>query len=71
VFKDNRAPFRLPALSLIGKDVLIEFSHFRGDPGKERGATEVYLGVSLLKSGVLSSSFYFIKGSRKITSTLF
>jgi len=71
VLKDNRAPFRLSVLSLIGKEVLIEFSHFSGDLGKERGATEVYLGVSLLKSGVLSSSFYFIKGSRRNTKMLF
>jgi len=35
------------------KGFYIEFSHFRGDPGKERGATEVYLRVSLLKAGEL------------------
>jgi len=53
VLKDNRAPFRLSVLSLIGKEVLIEFSHFSGDLGKERGATEVYLSVFLLKAGEL------------------
>jgi len=55
IFLDFFSPYRLPALSLIGKEVLIEFSHLRGDPGKERGAVEVYLRVFLLKAAELET----------------
>ena len=57
IFLDFFSPYRLPALSLIGKEVLIEFSHFGGDPGKERGATEVYLISFLIGIRLLSLAF--------------